>query len=64
MLVLTRELGQSIRISDDIVVKVVRLNNKHVRLGIEAPRSMPVVRTELDDIDKSVVAAEAASVKS
>lgn len=47
MLVLTRKLGESIRIGDDIVVKVVDLDSRHVKLGIEAPRSVSVNRQEI-----------------
>lgn len=47
MLVLTRKLGESIRIGDTITVKVVELDNRHVKLGIEAPRNIAVNREEI-----------------
>ncbi len=47
MLVLTRKLGESIRIGDDIVVKVVELDSRHVKLGIEAPKSVSINRQEI-----------------
>ena len=47
MLVLTRKLGESIRINDNIVVKIVELDNHHVKLGIEAPREISVNREEI-----------------
>jgi len=47
MLVLTRKLGESIRIGDTIVVKVVDLDSRHVKLGIEAPRAVSVNREEI-----------------
>jgi carbon storage regulator len=47
MLVLTRKLGESIRIGDDIIVKVVDLDSRHVKLGIEAPKSVSVNRQEI-----------------
>ncbi len=47
MLVLTRKLGESIRIGDNIVIKVVDLDGRHVKLGIEAPRSVAVNREEI-----------------
>jgi carbon storage regulator len=47
MLVLTRKLGESIRINDNIVVKVVELDNRHVKLGIDAPRNISVNREEI-----------------
>jgi carbon storage regulator len=47
MLVLTRKLGESIRIGDNIMVKIVDLDGRHVKLGIEAPRSIAVNREEI-----------------
>jgi carbon storage regulator len=47
MLVLTRKLMEKLFIGDDICVTVVRLEGGQVRLGIEAPREISVVRAEL-----------------
>jgi carbon storage regulator len=47
MLVLTRKLMEKLFIGDDICVTVVRLEGGQVRLGIEAPRDVTVVRAEL-----------------
>ena len=47
MLVLTRKLMEKVYIGDEITVTVVRLDNGQVRLGIDAPRQVPVVRAEL-----------------
>lgn len=47
MLVLTRRLMEKFYIGDEICVTVVRLAGGQVRLGIDAPRSVPVVRGEL-----------------
>jgi carbon storage regulator len=47
MLVLTRKLMEKLFIGDDICVTVVRLEGGQVRLGIEAPREVSVVRAEL-----------------
>jgi carbon storage regulator len=47
MLVLTRKLMEKLFIGDDICVTVVRLEEGQVRLGIEAPREIAVVRAEL-----------------
>jgi len=47
MLVLSRKVGERIRIGDGITVTVVRVTGGGVRLGIEAPQEMPVVREEL-----------------
>jgi carbon storage regulator len=47
MLVLSRKLGEKIVINGDIVVTVVKLQNGQVRLGVEAPRGIPVFREEI-----------------
>lgn len=47
MLILTRRVGESIVIGDDIVVTVVEAGRDHVRLGVEAPRSIAVHRHEV-----------------
>jgi carbon storage regulator len=57
MLVLTRKLSERLYIGDNICVTVVRLEGGQVRLGIEAPREVPVVRAEL--LDEPTVAARA-----
>ena len=48
MLVLSRKERERIRLGDSIVVTVVRLSGDRVRLGIEAPEDMIVLREELD----------------
>ena len=47
MLVLSRRIGQSLRIGDSIDVQVIRIEGERVVLGIVAPREVPVVRSEL-----------------
>ncbi|MCE5199445.1 MAG: carbon storage regulator CsrA [Armatimonadota bacterium] len=47
MLVLARKVGQSIVINDNVEVLVIEVRGDQVRLGIEAPRSIPVHRKEL-----------------
>ena len=49
MLVLTRKVGERIRIGDDVVITVVRINGASVRLGVQAPAEMVVVRQELGE---------------
>jgi len=53
MLVLTRNVGQSILIGDDVVITVLALNGGQVRVGIDAPREINIVREELLERDKS-----------
>ncbi len=47
MLVLTRKQGEQIRIGADVVITVVRTKGKAVRLGIQAPAHVPVLRGEI-----------------
>ena len=47
MLVLTRKLSEKLYIGGNICVTVVRLDGGQVRLGIDAPREVPVIRAEL-----------------
>lgn len=47
MLILTRRAGESIVIGDDIVVTIVEAGRDHVRIGIDAPRSVAVHRQEV-----------------
>ena len=47
MLVLTRKANQSIMIGDEIQVSVLAVMGEKVRIGIEAPRSVPVFRQEV-----------------
>lgn len=48
MLVLSRKPGEKILIGDDVVVTIVRIGPNTVRIGIEAPRTMNIVREEID----------------
>jgi len=47
MLVLARKVDESIIIGDNIVVKVVSIENGVVKLGIEAPKEIAIIRNEL-----------------
>ena len=47
MLVLTRKVGQSIRIGDQISVRVLGIQRGQVRFAIDAPREIPVHREEI-----------------
>ncbi len=47
MLVLTRKADQTINIGDDIRIKILEIGNGYVKLGIEAPKEMPIYREEL-----------------
>ena len=47
MLVLSRKVGQRILLGDKIAITVVRVSGGGVRLGIEAPPELPVIREEM-----------------
>jgi carbon storage regulator len=47
MLVLSRKPGEAIRIGDDIEISVIEVRGDTVRIGINAPRTVPVFRMEL-----------------
>ena len=49
MLVLTRKLGESIAIDDNIKIVVVQIKGKQVRLGIQAPKETKIHRQEVYD---------------
>jgi carbon storage regulator len=52
MLVLSRKEAQRIRLGDSIVITVVRIGGDKVRLGIQAPKDMLVLRDELEPFEK------------
>jgi carbon storage regulator len=47
MLVLTRKRGESIRIGDGIVIKVLENSGKQVKIGINVAREVPIYREEI-----------------
>ena len=47
MLVLTRKPGEAVRIGRDLIITIKEIRGKQVRLGIEAPASVPVYRQEI-----------------
>lgn len=55
MLVLSRKPGERILIGDDVAVTIVRIGPNTVRLGIDAPREMNIVREELCQRDEGHV---------
>jgi carbon storage regulator CsrA len=58
MLVLARKLDEAITIGDNIVVKVISVDKGVVKLGIDAPSDVSIVRNELlEDVKDSNIAA-------
>lgn len=47
MLILTRRIGESLKIGNDIEVTVLSINGHQIRLGITAPKDVPVHRQEI-----------------
>lgn len=63
MLVLSRKLEESIMIGDKIEIKVIAVHGETVKLGITAPRDIPVHRKEVyDEIEKENIRAAATGV--
>lgn len=47
MLILTRRIGEALKIGDGILVRVLEINGNQVRIGIEAPKDVVILREEL-----------------
>jgi len=58
MLVLTRKRNEMIRIGDDVVIKVIKTGKGAVKIGIEAPGNVRVLRAELAPFEKMEVAED------
>jgi carbon storage regulator len=61
MLVLSRKVGEKFWIGENIAITVVRISGGGVRIGIEAPEELPVVREELKLAQKSPAPARVPS---
>lgn len=57
MLVLSRRANESIKLGESIVITVVRVVGDKVRIGIEAPSDMVVLRNELEPHERELVAS-------
>jgi carbon storage regulator CsrA len=58
MLVLARKLDESIVIGDDVVVKIISIDKGVVKIGIDAPSNISIVRSELlEDVKELNIAA-------
>jgi carbon storage regulator len=65
MLIVTRRSGEKIMLGDDIVVHIMEIVGNSVRVGIQAPRSVPVYREEIWNAvrEENRAAVEAAPVE-
>jgi carbon storage regulator CsrA len=58
MLVLSRKLDESILIGDDIKIRIISMEKGIVKLGIDAPKNITIIRQELlEDVKSSNIAA-------
>lgn len=74
MLVLTRKLGEKIRIGSDIIINVVAISDTQIKIGIEAPGNVKILRDELyeniknknmevAEVSKQITAADVSGLK-
>jgi carbon storage regulator len=48
VLILTRRVGEAIKIGDDVTITVLRIKGNQIRIGVDAPKALAVRREELD----------------
>lgn len=58
MLVLSRKVGESIKIGDGITIVVNRISGNRVTLGLQAPKNMRIIRGELTPFDEETPARD------
>lgn len=64
MLVLTRKLQEQIKVGENITITILRVSGKSVRVGIEAPREVRVVRAELPERSTKATTSRTSSQRS
>jgi len=47
MLVVSRKIGEELKVGDDIIIKVIDIDKNQVKIGIDAPRNVTILRMEL-----------------
>ena len=63
MLVLSRKQNQKIRIGNDIIITIVNISDGSVKIGIDAPTSVKILRDELyESVKKQVSEAQQSSI--
>lgn len=61
MLIVSRHVGEKIMIGEDVVLEVLEVTGSIVRIGIRAPRSVPIYREEIWDAVRAESQAAAAA---
>ncbi|MDR1046186.1 MAG: carbon storage regulator CsrA [Treponema sp.] len=61
MLILSRKVNEKIMIGDDISISIIEIQGDHIRIGVDAPKTVKVFRQEVFDAIKSENKAAAAS---
>ena len=64
MLVITRKTNEGLVIADNVTIRILDVGKDRVRIGIEAPKEVRIVREELYNTEKQNVAASEAIPKS
>lgn len=64
MLIITRRPGEKIMLGDDVVIEVIEASGSSVRIGIDAPKSIPVYREEIWQAVRDENAAAASDAES
>jgi carbon storage regulator len=54
MLILTRKLNEEIKIDNDITIKVISISENSVKIGIDAPKGIQIIRAELYEKIKEI----------
>ena len=54
MLILTRRIGERVMIGDDMVLAILGIKGNQVRVGIEAPNDVTILREEVADRDREL----------
>jgi carbon storage regulator len=63
MRVLTRKVGQTVRVGRDVTVTILRQERNEIRIGINAPRDVPIQREELYERFRRRAAAPVSSIE-
>jgi carbon storage regulator len=53
MLILSRKINEKVMIGDDITISIIEIRGDHVRIGVDAPKSVKVFRREVFDAIKA-----------